>query len=364
MKNTTAAPAAQASVRSSRSSWWGDRGVKVKVLAGVGVAGLAAGTIGVLGLTSLDAAAARTNDLYQSNVQSMVAATDMRSALKDTRVATRDAILAPTPEITRKSLDKAAALQAAFHAAADRYATIPGAQPDDIANVRKAVTEYDVYVAAAEAKLKPLALVNDYAGWYRVNNDEVAPLATQAENDAAALVVNETKQAGITTQDAHDAATRQRYVQIGVLAGGLVLALLVGYLVARALARGVTRVQKVAEALSAGDLTASSGLTTNDELGRMGQALDSAVEELRRVMTTVVSSADAVSASSEELSRARRRSRPRRRRPRRSPVWSPVRRRRSPGTCRRWLRARSRWVRRSGRSRRTRQRRRRWPRGR
>ena len=35
--------------------------------------------------------------------------------------------------------------------------------------------------------------------------------------------------------------------------------------------------QEVAEALAAGDLTKSSGLTTKDELGRMGAALDTAV---------------------------------------------------------------------------------------
>ena len=60
--------------------------------------------------------------------------------------------------------------------------------------------------------------------------------------------------------------------------------------------------QDVAEALAAGDLTVSSGLTTKDEMGRMGASLDSAVDGLREVMATVVGSADAVAASSEELS--------------------------------------------------------------
>src|SRR5205823_3012448 len=94
MQHSPAGPAGQAAAPSPRSSWWGDRGVQVKVLAGVGVAAVAAGTIGVLGLTSLDTAAGRTQNLYQANVQSIVAATSMRGDLKDTRVASRDAILA------------------------------------------------------------------------------------------------------------------------------------------------------------------------------------------------------------------------------------------------------------------------------
>ena len=60
--------------------------------------------------------------------------------------------------------------------------------------------------------------------------------------------------------------------------------------------------QDVAEALAAGDLTKTSGLTTKDELGRMGAALDEAVDSMRGVLASVSSSADAVAASSEELS--------------------------------------------------------------
>src|SRR4051812_20961627 len=43
-----------------RAAWWGDRGVRTKVLAAVAIAALVAVLIGVLGLFSLDSASART----------------------------------------------------------------------------------------------------------------------------------------------------------------------------------------------------------------------------------------------------------------------------------------------------------------
>src|SRR3954454_9484536 len=58
MALSTSSGAAPAAPGSPRASWWGDRGVRTKVLTAVGTAAAAAVAIGVLGLTSLDSAAA------------------------------------------------------------------------------------------------------------------------------------------------------------------------------------------------------------------------------------------------------------------------------------------------------------------
>ena len=77
--------------------------------------------------------------------------------------------------------------------------------------------------------------------------------------------------------------------------GGL-LALGLGVVVARQIVAAVRSVGGVATALAAGDLTVRAGLVSRDELGRMGDSLDSAVDGLRELMASVVASADAVAA--------------------------------------------------------------------
>src|SRR5436305_33370 len=81
--------------------------------------------------------------------------------------------------------------------------------------------------------------------------------------------------------EAQDQYRSQRTTAIVGLAVGIAAAVGVGFVVATGMARGVGRVQRLAEALANGDLTRSSGLTTRDELGRMGAALDGAVANLR-----------------------------------------------------------------------------------
>ena len=92
--------------------------------------------------------------------------------------------------------------------------------------------------------------------------------------------------------------------------------------------------------------------TQNDELGRMGSALDAAVRPpARRHGRRGRARRTRWRRRRRSCRRPRRRSRRRRRRPRRSPGVVSGRRRRSPAACRRSRRVRSRWVRRSGRSR-------------
>ncbi|SCX44006.1 methyl-accepting chemotaxis protein [Klenkia marina] len=86
--------------------------------------------------------------------------------------------------------------------------------------------------------------------------------------------------------------------------GGLLLAALLAWRTTRGLVRPLDRVRQVAEGIGAGDLTRRTGLTSGDEMGRAGAALDAAAAQLQGVLGTVVRSADAVAAASQQLSAA------------------------------------------------------------
>jgi methyl-accepting chemotaxis protein len=86
--------------------------------------------------------------------------------------------------------------------------------------------------------------------------------------------------------------------------GGLavVLSVLLAVLAARSVVRPLRRVQASLEAAAGGDLTVASGVVQRDELGEMAASLEAMQAGLRGVLSSVVESADAVAASSEELS--------------------------------------------------------------
>jgi methyl-accepting chemotaxis protein len=101
---------------------------------------------------------------------------------------------------------------------------------------------------------------------------------------------------------AEDTQTQTTRIMIAVIVLGALFVFGTAYLVARRIIRPLGAVMDVATALAAGDLTKTSGVSQDDEVGRTAAALDQAVGNLRGVLSSVVDSADAVAASSEELS--------------------------------------------------------------
>ncbi|MGY1682798.1 methyl-accepting chemotaxis protein [Geodermatophilus sp. SYSU D01176] len=107
-------------------------------------------------------------------------------------------------------------------------------------------------------------------------------------------------QAAGAAADEQQAQTQWTMVAVVVL--GALLAFGLALAVARRIVRPLKAVASVAGALAAGDLTRTTGVARDDEVGRTAAALDAALAELRGVLSSVAASADAVAASSEELS--------------------------------------------------------------
>jgi methyl-accepting chemotaxis protein len=103
-------------------------------------------------------------------------------------------------------------------------------------------------------------------------------------------------------EDADAQQTQDTWTMGVVIALGALATVALALWVARRIVRPLTAVVSVAEALAGGDLTRQTGVVRGDEVGRAAAAIDSAISGFRDVMSSVVSSADAVAASSEELS--------------------------------------------------------------
>ncbi|MGY5885008.1 methyl-accepting chemotaxis protein [Modestobacter lacusdianchii] len=279
-------------------SWWGDRSVRTKVLATAGVAGVVAAGIGITGLTALSGAATAAEALYADNVLGVARAADMDGLVGDLRVNIRDTILGSDPSA---AMTRIGTLGDDFSAAVEGYREVT-ADPEKLAILDSVEASMAEYVTLQQDVLVPLAVSQDFGTWISTNASQSAPLVERATEDIKTLRDMEAADAQAAAASIRSDYEAQRTTSILLIVGGVALALGLGYFVASAIARAAGRVRDVVQALAEGDLTRSSGLTTRDEMGQMGQALDAAVENLRSVMASVVASSDAVAAASEELS--------------------------------------------------------------
>ena len=282
-------------------AWWGDRTVKTKILATVSVSAAVAGTVGVLGLQALGGAADSAESLYTENLGGAIAVADMDGTLNEMRVNNRNVILSAGPEDAQANLAKIDDIRAQFDAAVEAYAG-GGLEPEKQAIVDEIVTTMDAYETFQKTVLGPVAVAGNKLQWISLNKEQGSPVVATLTEEIQQLRDLESEEAAQAAAGIRTDYESQQLLSIMLLVAGVALALGLGLVVATGIARSVRKVQEVAEGLAAGDLTRTSGLTTRDELGQMGGSLDNAVVALRELMASVVASADAVAASSEELS--------------------------------------------------------------
>jgi methyl-accepting chemotaxis protein len=102
-------------------------------------------------------------------------------------------------------------------------------------------------------------------------------------------------------KDADAASTRARLSIILVCLAALALATLCGLLLTRSIVRPVRRCMDALAAIARGDLTATSGVTSQDEVGRLARSMDDAMVSLRGMVETVAGSATTLSAAAAQM---------------------------------------------------------------
>ncbi|MFF3066597.1 HAMP domain-containing protein, partial [Oerskovia sp. NPDC057915] len=117
--------------------------------------------------------------------------------------------------------------------------------------------------------------------------------------DATQATATERVDAILAEQQAWQGRAITVLVGTGVVA--VVAALFLGAWTNRVLVGRIKRVREVAEALSSGDLTQSSGLAATDELGDAGLALDRGVTTIRGLVGGLARSAGTLAAGTEQL---------------------------------------------------------------
>ena len=249
-----------------RSGWFADRPLSVKFGALAGVSVLAFG--GLVGSVLVGNSAARHADEEMTalvHAQSLVLQLDTRAS--ELKVDAFRALVREVPAEARTEV-------AEDTATADQLLTelsgieLTGESATAVAELRASFDDYTAAVgafvdtavadqAAARAGYEQIQVANDLTDGTVGAAKDALEAATE---DAEGALVDSIDRTGTLTQ---------------VVAGiGVALILAISWLIMRSITRPVQRVKAALEALAAGDLTASSGVTSRDELGQMGASLD------------------------------------------------------------------------------------------
>ena len=183
-----------------------------------------------------------------------------------------------------------AAIGVASKTAADQLGFTP--PPDDQFILQEIETTADRLARLIEQRLIPL-----YDGPTIAIDDEAAieemlPIRARAERYASDLYTDAAKLANGTREEIQDLIERNassfassRALFIGVAAGALVLALLLGFVLSWSLIGPIQRIDDRLAAIASGDFSGHVDVENRDELGALGANVNRMNDELRRLYT-------------------------------------------------------------------------------
>ena len=277
-----------------------DLSVNVKILSAILVAVLVGVVVGVLVLQALSRANDAAQQLYSSNLASVAAMGVVDGAMTQVRSdAANQAISQDAANTAKFEQAVTDGLKAVDDGLAAYRASNPAGDPKVIDDLE---ASWRSYVQILQNKQLVAGRANDIKTWQTTRDTEVVPTFAKIIQNVDTLIAAEDAAAANAAAGAEAAYESSRTRSIIMLVVGALLALGLGLFVARAIVKSLNKVKEVCDALARGDLTRTTGLTTRDEPGQMGQALDSAMVQLRQTVTTIDGSASSLAAASEEMS--------------------------------------------------------------
>jgi methyl-accepting chemotaxis protein len=271
-----------------------------KLIAGLSAISTIAIATAVLGILNLRNLADADVKLYEARTVPLNQLGDMAAAFETMRRTARDLLMTTDAAQAEKYSASIKDLNDQLAGNADTCTNCHRTDEDRkmLQDFKEARTAYEAYLIRmielrrANKGKEAMALLN--------GDEEKAAERMQASIEGfrqAKMAVSKA-----TAEENSASARKATQIMIAAILVGLALVAGIGLPLAKSITRPVLSVQKTLEVVAAGDLTHRLQVNGKDEIGRMGKALNQALENIGTAMALIGQSSQSLACSSEELS--------------------------------------------------------------
>jgi methyl-accepting chemotaxis protein len=289
-----------AAVPVGRRRSFSDLSVTVKIMIAIAAMAVTAAVVAATAVSGMGRIQTGSDYMYSQSLVPITNLDRMQTSMFRMRLDVVYASSSRLPTEISKNLAAARAEDAIFDKAFAAYtATDMTGREEAVARVKDNLAKYR---SLREDKLAPAAESNDDAAFADVLSGAAAPASdalAKAINDLVGIETKAADTANTSSRDTYDSSRLTSMIALGI---GLLSALALGLVVAKGISRSLAKVKNVCDALAESDLTRTTGLTSRDEPGQMGAALDTAMVRLRQTVSTIDESATSLAGASEEMS--------------------------------------------------------------
>lgn len=281
--------------------WLANLRLRNKFMIIVVLGAAVAAAIGVTSLVSMARMQATSDRIYQENVLALTELRQLENSVLTMRIVVLESGISTEESIRDQFIGSLSDVEEEFSAALTAYSAREqsGGRDVNLALLNEGFAEYR---KVRDEKLLPAAMKRDVEAFAKARDGEALPAFEKINVALGNLMEIETIAARQDNAESRTAYDVTRLYAVAFLAGGVVLTLLLGLVIARMVTRSIDRVGAVLAALERGDLTVSTGVRNRDEVGVMANALDKAIERLREMIAVVARSGVSLAEASSELS--------------------------------------------------------------
>ena len=256
--------------------------------------------IGAIGLVGMD----RTNDglktVYEDRAVPMGQIADIQRMLARNRLDLALSLVTPTPEVIAKNTADIEANIVSIGKVWEAYMATTLTAEEAVLAKQFAEDRRKLVQEALVVAIKALR-ANDITEATRIMVEVVRPLYMPVDKGIEALMKLQLDVAKLEYDTAVSRYATIRNISLAVVALGVLLAGLVGFFLIRAVIVPLNEAVAVANAVAAGNLTCKIETNSNNETGRLLQALKRMNVNLVDLVSQVRSGTDSISTASKEI---------------------------------------------------------------
>lgn len=281
--------------------WFGNRGTVVKLMSAFGLMAALMAVGGWQGIRGLESVESNFQTLYRKHAIGLAQLKSAQLAilesvihLRAAAVATNDAERARNAEETIKARDT---FDKEFTDYRNTLVETSAAQ------TASAVQRPFEELSSAEDQVLALVAASSKED-LRARFDMIDGLTTRIAEEAKKLEDVKLASMAATAAEANRIYVRARSTLVIIMWASVVVAVLVGYGLSRRIAKPLEESVAMLELVARGDLTVKLKVDRSDEIGRMGRALNQAVEGVRRALREVNEASRSVTSAAQQLAGA------------------------------------------------------------
>ena len=274
--------------------------IRMQLVLLIGFLSVLLAALGAAGLLGISQSNDRLRSAYEHRTVPMSQLAEIRYLIASSRLAVESTLITSTEEYTKQQADRVEKNIAEISRLWDEY--LAGDLTSEEKDLAQQLSGLRTKFVAEGLKPALAALrENDLGKAGTVAVDAMRPLAEPVSSGLDALMKLQLYRGKVEYETALEQYRLALMIGIGSVAAGVLIAVLVGFLLIRAITRPLAEAVRVADAVAAGDLTMQIQSNSNNETGRLLQALKRMNDGLVDLVSKVRSGVDSISTGSQQI---------------------------------------------------------------